>query len=160
MLLSGAYWLAYGVIYWYGEPALKAIDALLSVFLILVPAVAAMSWGMFTYVDNMAKELTDLRNEVNRQKYLVAQSSLEKLKKEVLINVGFVVVFFIFERTCNALVAQLILAAGLNHLWLLQTISMSLRFTFFFASIWASMTQLAGFLTAAEFRTLIATNRK
>lgn len=77
-----------------------------------------MSFGMFTYIDNMAKELTDLRNEVNREKYLLAQEGIAALKKEVLLNAGMVIGLCFIERSVKSFSGYFFALALANQGWL------------------------------------------
>jgi hypothetical protein len=159
-IIGASYWACHGALYVLNGPIAAIIEDMLTVSLILIPLVSAMSFGMFTYVDNMAKELTDLRNEVNREKYLFAQEGIAALKKEVLLNAGLVIALCFMERAAKSIAGYFLASALTKQDWLLTTIFISLRFAFFAAAMWATISQLKGFVTAVEYRTLISSNRK
>lgn len=118
-----------------------------------------MSFAMFTYLDNIAKDLTELRNEVDRSNYSIAHEKLTALKREVLHNGALILSLFVLELSVKGVAAHL--ATQLPHnVSLIVEISVTLRFAFFVTSLWAAGAQLKGFLIAAEFRDVIARNRK
>ncbi len=121
---------------------------------------SAMSVAMFTYLDNIAKDLTELRNEVNRPNYSIAQEKLTALKREVLYNGALIVCLLIFERSVKGVASYLLAQLPQQNAVLILEVSVPLRIAMFVASIWAATTQLKGFLVAAEFRDVIAKNRK
>ncbi|TVT69164.1 MAG: hypothetical protein FHP92_19505 [Denitromonas halophila] len=98
LILGFAFVVCYGLLSISGGAAATVFDEMLTAFLPVAMLIAAMSAAMFTYLDNIAKEVTELRNEVCKPAYLVAQQKLSDLKKEVLYNGGFIVCLFLFER--------------------------------------------------------------
>jgi len=115
---------------------------------------------MFTYVDNTAKDLTDLRNDVDREKYKVVQKKLSSLKFEIIANAAVILVFFGLEYIIRTVVVHVFLERALKKTWLIETIGVSLRFSCFSVIIYAASSQILGFLIAVEFREQIANNRK
>ncbi len=120
---------------------------------------SAMSVAMFTYLDNIAKDLTELRNEVNRSNYTVAHEKLTDLKREVLYNGALIVFLLILERSTKG-VAGFLTTQLPQNASLIVEITVPLRVALFVTSVWAASVQLKGFLVAAEFRDVIAKNRK
>ena len=76
----------YGVLKLTNGSAAPVFEEILTAFLVVAMLLSAMSVAMFTYLDNIAKDLTELRNEVNRSNYTVAHEKLTDLKREVLYN--------------------------------------------------------------------------
>lgn len=118
-----------------------------------------MSFAMFTYTDNIAKDLIDLRNEVARSKYLAAQEKFSKLKTEILLNVVFIIGLFVMERFIKSAMPAAISFTHKNP-WLATTIFLSIRFSLFSILIWTTLSQILGYLTTVEYRAIIASNRK
>lgn len=146
--------------YLWGESVGRVINELFNVLPYIIAAICALSFVMFTYVDNNAKDLTDLRNEVDRQKYILVHARLSDLKREVLANVGAILLFFILERIVKAALDYIVSEQIVSNLWLASVVGTSMRFSCFAVIIVASGCQLLGFIIAVEFRELIASNRK
>ena len=152
--------LCFGILKLTDGSAAPVFEEILTAFLVVAMLLSAMSVAMFTYLDNIAKDLTELRNEVNRPDYRVAQEQLTLLKREVLYNGALIVSLLIFERIVKGVAAYLASQLQGTCFELVIDIALPLRIALFFASLWASTTQLKGFIVAAEFRDLIAKNRK
>lgn len=159
-ILLPSYIFAHLMVYFAGEQASTIVEDLLSASLLILSAITAMSFGLFTYVDNMAKELTDLRNEVSRSRYKRAQALLSSLKREVLFNVALIVVLALCERLIKSSGAFVEHERLVSNIWLTKTICISLRFACFTTAICAALVQLRGFVVAVEYREIIAINRK
>lgn len=160
LLLAAAFAACYGILKLSNGTAVGVFEEILTAFLVIAMLLSAMSVAMFTYLDNIAKDLTELRNEVNRPNYSVAQEKLTLLKREVLYNGALIVCFLIFERSVKGVASYLIAQLPPQNAAIILVISVPLRVSMFVASIWAATTQLKGFLVAAEFRDVIAKNRK
>ncbi|RTL18097.1 MAG: hypothetical protein EKK55_21630, partial [Rhodocyclaceae bacterium] len=89
----------YGVLKLTNGSAAPVFEEILTAFLVVAMLLSAMSVAMFTYLDNIAKDLTELRNEVNRSNYTVAHEKLTDLKREVLYNGALIVFLLILERS-------------------------------------------------------------
>lgn len=160
LIFGFAFAVCYGLLSISGGAAATVFDEILTAFLTVTMLIAAMSVAMFTYLDNIAKEVTELRNEVPKPAYLVAQQKLSELKKEVLYNGGFIVFLFIFERSIKGIAIYLLAHFPAEQAIPITYISTSIRVALFVASVWAATVQLKGFLIAVELRDVIARNRK
>ena len=160
LILGLAFSGCFGLLSISGGAAATVFDEILTAFLPVAMLIAAMSAAMFTYLDNIAKEVTELRNEVRKTAYLVAQQKLSDLKKEVLYNGGFIVCLFLFERSIKGISIYLLAHLPAEQATLITYTSTSFRVAFFTASVWAAAVQLKGFLVAVELRDVIANNRK
>ena len=149
----------YGVLKLTNGSAAPVFEEILTAFLVVAMLLSAMSVAMFTYLDNIAKDLTELRNEVNRSKYTVAHEKLTDLKREVLYNGALIVFLLILERSTKG-VAGFLTTQLPQNASLIVEITVPLRVALFVTSVWAASVQLKGFLVAAEFRDVIAKNRK
>jgi hypothetical protein len=138
----------------------KAVEEVLSVGLAVLTVLFALSIGMFNYLDNIAKDLTELRNEVGRSKFLCVQESITKLKREVLYNLALIILLLLAERLIKGLTQVLI--SGLPVHWISDpaSILLSARGAMFVVAILAATIQFKGFLVAAEYREIIAKNRQ
>lgn len=150
----------YGVLKLSRGSASPVFEEILTAFLVLAMLLSAMSVAMFTYLDNIAKDLTELRNEVNRPNYSNAQEKLTLLKREVLYNGALIVCLLILERSIKGVAAYLTAQLPPENAALILEVSVPLRVALFVVSLWAATTQLKGLLVAAEFRDVIAKNRK
>ncbi len=149
----------YGVLKLTNGSAAPVFEEILTAFLVVAMLLSAMSVAMFTYLDNIAKDLTELRNEVNRSNYTVAHEKLTDLKREVLYNGALIVFLLILERSTKG-VAGFLTTQLPQNASLIVEITVPLRVALFVTSVWAASVQLKGFLVAAEFRDVIAKNRK
>lgn len=160
LILGFAFAVCYGLLSISSGAAATVFDEMLTAFLPVAMLIAAMSAAMFTYLDNIAKEVTELRNEVRKPAYIVAQQKLSDLKKEVLYNGGFIVCLFLFERSIKGISIYLLAHLPAEQATSITYISTSIRVALFAASVWAATVQLKGFLVAVELRDVIANNRK
>ncbi len=71
LLLCASAAACYGVLRLSKGSAAPVFEEILTAFLVVAMLLSAMSVAMFTYVDNIAKDLTELRNEVSRASYSV-----------------------------------------------------------------------------------------
>jgi hypothetical protein len=160
LILGIAFAICYGLLAISNGVAATVFDEILTAFLVIAMLLSAMSIAMFTYLDNISKELTELRNEVTKPAYLVAHQRLSDLKKEVLYNGGLIVGLLLLERSIKGVSMYLMFHLSADQATHVAYISMSLRVALFAISVWAATTQLKGFLVAVEFREIIANNRK
>lgn len=160
LILGLAFAVCYGLLSISGGAAATVFDEMLTAFLPVAMLIAAMSAAMFTYLDSIAKEVTELRNEVKKPAYIVAQQKLSDLKREVLYNGGFIVCLFLFERSIKGISIYLLAHLPAEQAIPIAYISTSIRVALFAASVWAATVQLKGFLVAVELRDVIAINRK
>jgi hypothetical protein len=155
-----AYSLSHAGIYFSADRINVVIESVFITFNFLMPTVLAASWGIFTYVDNMSKELTDLRNDVDRPKYVIAQEALATLKSEVILNAILVFILFIVDKIVASVTTAPKILQVFPNPWLVGTIILSTRFSFLVIAVVAALIQMRGFVTAVEYRTIIAVNRK
>jgi len=161
LLIIGVCTLTCLAIYFFGDAASNTLVKLNETLPYLLAIMGALSFAMFTYVDNTAKDLTDLRNDFsNREKYFVCQESLTRLKKEIISNIALVTVVFIADRAVQALVVALITKFSNSERWLLESTSVCLSASCFAIVICALISQISGYIIAAEYREIIAKNRK
>ena len=156
---GSVYWTSHLMLYISNAPVEKILDEILQVSMVMATIGAAMSFAMFTYVDNMSKDLMDVRNDVDKAKYQYAQASIGAMKKEVLTNAAFLIGLCLLERVTRALALNFLTPTN-GGTWLQSTFFISLRTALFAIAMWSAICQIRGFLIAVEFRTLIATNRK
>ena len=64
LILCFAFAICYGLLFISCGTAATVFDEILTAFLVIATLLAAMSAAMFSYLDNISKELTELRNEV------------------------------------------------------------------------------------------------
>lgn len=160
LLFVLAFAACYGLLSISDGAVVTVFDEMLTAFLPIAMLIAAMSAAFFTYLDNIAKEVTELRNEVRKPAYVAAQQKLSDLKKEVLYNGGFIVCLFLFERSIKGVSIYLLGNLSPEQATLVTYVSISIRVALFAASVWAATVQLKGFLVSVELRDVIANNRK
>lgn len=160
LLLVASFGICYGVLTVTKGSATPVFEEILTAFLVVATLLSAMSVAMYTYIDNIAKDLTELRNEVNRLNYSETQEKLTCLKREVLSNGALIFCLLLSERIIKGLAIYLVAQLPTQYGDFISEIQVPLRISLFTVSIWAAGTQLRGFLVAAEFRDVIAKNRK
>jgi len=138
--------------------AAPVFEEILSAFLVLATLLVASTWPLFTYVESISKELIDLRDSVDRKLYEKAIEKLSLLKKEILSNGGLVLALFVTERALRGL--SLHLGSDIEADPQVGFALLGLRFGMFVVALFAASIQLKGFLTAVEFRDVIAKGRK
>lgn len=151
---------SYGLLLISTGTVIPVFEEMLTAFLVIAMLLPAMSVAMFTYLDNIAKELTELRNEVKKPEYDVAHQRLSGLKREVLYNGGLIVGLFLLERSIKGVAVYLVTQLPPDQTTHVTYIATSLRVALFVASLWAATVQLKGFLITVGLRDIIATNRK
>jgi len=137
-----------------------AIEEVLSVGLAVLTVLFALSIGIFNYLDGIAKDLTELRNEVGKSKYIYVQESITKLKREVLYNLALIICLLLAEKLIKGLTQVLITWLPMRLISDPANALLSIRGAMFVAAIWAATIQFNGFLVAAEYREIIAKNRQ
>jgi len=137
-----------------------AIEEVLSVGLAVLTVLFALSIGMFNYLDSIAKDLTELRNEVGKSKYIYVQESITKLKREVLYNLALIIFLLFTEKLIKGLTQVLITWLPMRLISDPANALLSIRGAMFVAAIWGATIQFKGFLVAAEYREIIAKNRQ
>lgn len=160
VIIAGSYLVMHLLIYVSGDSLFVVVEKAMSASFILAAVLVALSVGMFTYVDNIAKELTDLRNDVDRSLYKIAQGKLTELKKEILFNAVLIIVLYLLVVGIDAVGSYIVSAGMAKNSWLTKTICLSLRVSCVVAAAFAAISQLLGFIVAAEYREVIANNRK
>jgi hypothetical protein len=160
LILCFAFAICYGLLFISSGTAATVFDEMLTAFLVIATLLAAMSAAMFSYLDNISKELTELRNEVKKPAYVVAHQKLSELKKEVLYNGGLIVGLFLMERSIRGISIYLLVHFSADHAAHVTYISTSLRVALFAASVWAATVQLKGFVVAVDLRDAIANGRR
>ena len=159
LLLSMSAAACFGVLRLTNGSAAPAFEEILTVFFVLATLLPAMSIAMFAYLDNIAKDLTELRSEVNRPDYLVAHEKVTVLKREVIYNGALIFFLLILERSIKGVAGYLTTQLSQNAPVIVE-VSVPLRVVLFVTAVWAASAQLKGFLVALEFRDVIAKNRK
>jgi hypothetical protein len=137
-----------------------AVEEILSVGLAVIAILFTLSTVMFNYLDSIAKDITELRDEVTREKYICVQESITKLKREVLSNLALIIFLLFAEKLIKGLTQ--VLAGWIQMRWISDPANaiLSIRGAMFVVAIWAATIQFKGFLVAAEYRVIIAKNRQ
>lgn len=135
-------------------------DELLSAFLVVATLLVTMSVALYNYTDNITKDLSDVRNDVDRGKLGIVLDKLVSLKREVLLNGGLIAFLFVFERALKGIQMYLLAQLPMEYHRVIADVSTALRVSFFFVSLVAAVIQLKGFLLAADFREHIVRNRR
>jgi hypothetical protein len=161
LLIVGSSALSFLALYSLDDVANKTLGKLNEALPYLLAIMGALSFAMFTYIDNTAKDLTDLRNDFSdRSKYFVCQESLTRLKREIILNVALVAVVFIVDRAAQALALAVSTKILASEKWLFEAVSICLAASCFVIVMYALISQISGYFIAAEYREIIAKNRK
>lgn len=152
--------IGYALLYASLGSAAVVFDETLSAFPYAASLLSALSWVLFAHLDNIAKDLTDVRQDVDRSAYQYAHKKLGELKREVISNGALFIFLLIFSSIIKGLATHLIARLATDQGEMLQYFSLSLRMSLFVVLIWAAITQIKGFVIAIEYREIIAANRK
>lgn len=123
---------------------------------IIITVLAAFSFALFTYTDNIEQKLSDLYKKFPESKIDQAHESIESLKKELLANAFFVVGIVIMERIVSVIPAEkyLLLIADLRIEGGL--ISLIFRVSLFLLALLVFIDQGKAFITAIQFRHIVS----
>ena len=135
-------------------------EEILSTFNVIATLLATLSVVMFNYIENISKDLGEIRKDVKRTEFCVVIDALSSLKREILLNGGLIVTLLILEKTIKGLSLYLFSYIPEGKLALFLYFILSLRFSFFCVSVFAASIQLKGFITAIEYRDIFLKNRK
>ncbi|MFC1866551.1 hypothetical protein ACFL0H_00195 [Thermodesulfobacteriota bacterium] len=125
----------------------------LAAFIVVVLFATALSFALFNFVDNISKDISNYKEQFNQTKYQETIQRLSVLKKEIILNAGMILIFFLFERVAKGVfTAMNVPNISAFQLWL--GILISFRISCFFVSFIAVVIQLRGFITAIEFRSI------
>ena len=116
-----------------------------------------LSVSLFTYVDGILKDLSELKNRLSEEKYSLAVKKIASLRKEIIINVAIIVAFYLFERFTKGIFISFELLAE-NHQF--QWIAISIRLTCMIVVLLTTIDLLYGFITSLKFREILANRSK
>ncbi|WP_156302359.1 hypothetical protein [Methylogaea oryzae] len=159
-LVAITFGICFGLLVLSDGASTQVFEEMLSAFLVVATFLVTLSVAMFTYVDNISKDLVELRNEVPRDKLNNVIDQLSSLKREVVSNGGLIVALVILERTTKGIAVYQLAYYQDEMQAMISYIALSLRFSFFCVSIFAASMQLNGFIIASQYRDIIAKNRK
>lgn len=131
-----------------GEMVFKEI---LGSFSALVIFGTTLSVALFNYVDNISKDVGSL--EGDKGKIQNALSRLSLLKKEVVVNAGFIITLLVIELAVKGIMKS-IPPDNLpfdSFYW----VAISFRFSLFVLAILAASEQIRGLIVAIEYRNVI-----
>ncbi|MCJ8503155.1 hypothetical protein [Desulfatitalea alkaliphila] len=131
------------------------IEETLGAFVVVALFSSALSFALFAFTDGITKDIASLKDKFDSSKFEAAVEALAKLKKEVLSNAFLILLLFLVERTAKG---GMIASSGGNtdESQMMILILLSLRMTCFLISFIAIISQLRGFLTAVDFRSLVS----
>tara|TARA_R110001583_G_scaffold186478_1_gene347241 strand:+ start:2123 stop:2653 length:531 start_codon:yes stop_codon:yes gene_type:complete len=110
-----------------------------------------LSVALFTYVDNISKEISAIR--ASKKKLERALSELGSLKREVIINSVFIIALYILDLAAKGVVKAFApdTAPFEFFFWMI----LSIRFSLFTLAVLAVSVQVRGLLVAIEYRNVI-----
>lgn len=125
----------------------------LAAFVVVALFASALSFALFSFVDNISKDIANYKERFDQTKYQETIQRLSDLKKEIISNAGMIILFFLFERIAKGLFTAMT-DPNISVFQLWPGILMSFRISCFFVSFIAVAIQLRGFITAIEFRSI------
>lgn len=137
------------------EPIYKSI---LSAFFVIATLFSALSFALFSYVEGISKDLPSRSGLDDSEKLDRAIMSLQKLRKEVIINACVVIGMLIVERAVFGM-EEMIREQGFGSQPQLFWLLLSIRSSCLIITLIAAWSQLHGFITAAEFRSIISRHK-
>lgn len=159
-LLVVSFGICYGLLWLSNGAAVQVFDEVLGAFLVVATLLVTASAAMFNYVENISKELSELRKDYPKDAINAVIEKLSALKREVIHNCGMIALLFILERAAKGISAYLQTYYQAESAQQIVFASVSLRFAFFMVSAFAAMNLLQGFITATEYRDHLAKLRK
>lgn len=160
VILLPSYGISHALLYLSEGTAAPVFDEILSSFLVVATLLSTLSAALFAYIDSISKELTELRNEVDRNAYTNVIEKISALKKEILYNGALIAGLFLLERSIKGVTAYLLTHLPIEQVAQVTNISSSFRMSLFCIALAAASTQFKGFLVAINYRDLIAKNKK
>jgi hypothetical protein len=127
----------------------------LAAFVVVALFASALSFALFSFVDNISKDISNSKERFDQTKYRETIQRLSELKKEIILNAGMILIFFLLERIAKG-VFTAINESNIRSFQLWPRILISFRISCFFVSFIAVALQLRGFITAIEFRSIIS----
>jgi hypothetical protein len=110
-----------------------------------------LSVALFNYVDNISKDVGNLKGD--KEKIKNALSGLSLLKKEVVVNAGFILALLVLELAVKGLMKSIPPSdIPFNGFY---WVALSIRFSLFSLAVLAASEQIRGLLVAIEYRNLI-----
>lgn len=123
---------------------------------IIITVLAALSFALFTYTDNIEQKLSDLYKKFPESKMDQAHGSIKSLKKELLSNAFFVVGIVILERLVSVVPAEKYLLSIADFSVEGSLIALIFRVSLFFLALLVFVDQGRAFITAVDFRHIVS----
>ena len=125
----------------------------LAAFVVVALFASALSFALFSFVDNISKDISNYKERFDQTKYRETIQRLSDLKKEIISNAGMILFFFLLERIAKGVFTAIYDPnVGTFQLW--PGILISFRISCFVVSFIAVAIQFRGFITAIEFRSI------
>jgi len=137
--------------------AIPIFAELLSAFVVITLITGTLSYALYAYVDNVAKDVAADKQARERERYSSAINKLSDLKREVLVNAFAVVALLVLERVAHGFVLLFPVSSEQPFNWL-WACAISIRVASFILSIVVAAIQFRGFIYANEFRAVISRN--
>lgn len=131
------------------------LEETLAAFVVVALFASALSFALFSFVDNISKDISNNKERFNKAKYNDSILRLSDLKKEIISNAGMIIIFFLLERITKG-TFTVINDPNIIAFQFWPSILISFRVSCFFVSFVAIVIQLRGFITAIEFRSIIS----
>jgi len=135
------------------------IEETLGAFVVVALFSSALSFALFTFTDGITKDIASFKDKFEPTKFQAAVEALAQLKKEVLSNAFLILLLFLVERIARGAMIALSVENS-NEPQMIPLILLSLRITCFLVSFFAIISQLRGFMTAVDFRSLVSRVKK
>lgn len=151
--------ICFGLLF-FSTPPTQLFEDALSAFPFIATLFGALSFAMFTYVDNISKELPDISSDTLKKELNSIIDKLSSLKREVLHNGMLIGALFILEIFAKGVAAYYAAHPQYREQVIIAYVFLSLRFSFFCTSIVAVFIQLRGFITSIDYRGIISKSKK
>jgi hypothetical protein len=154
-----AFGICFGLLFLTDGYAALVFDKILTSFLIVITLLVTISILLYAQVDNISKELVDIRNEVNRELLNILIVKLSSLKREILYNIGLAIALLVLELSTSGVSVYLNIYYKDEIQVLINNTSLSLQFSLFCVLLLVVIIQLKGFIITTEYRDIITKNR-
>jgi len=127
----------------------------LSVFTVIVLISGAMSYQLYSYVDNIAKDISSDERIKDNKAYKLVTGKLTLLKKEILINAFLLIPLLVIGVSFQGLADFFPITeqSPFNWFW---GISKAASISCFLVTLVVALVQFLGFLHATEYREIMS----
>lgn len=130
--------------------------SVLQIFPVLVAVIATLSIAFFTYTDNIEQKLSELYKKYNECKLDQAHESIGALKKEILLNVTFILILFISEKFISGVPLENFIFIIAEHKIEGNLVGSVCRMAMLLLALLVFIDQIRAFISAIQYRQVVS----